>query len=168
MAQELSQKNYDALVLKVYETYKDKIEAVMERLVKAARDAGFDASDVYTMHDDEYRWGFTVRLFSKPGEDYHWGDLDLSFELLESACRDGSREGVSFGLTSCYFGGLCCGIGYTPGNYTEDLWLRKMRGAGGLAERFNGFMCDLGDFVQALHDAKAYYLKWHGGLKNTG
>ena len=142
---------YSDSVDRLWEIYRPKMEALCER-IKAACEADGIPCDYSECSDEEYGFWLTYRLESEPGEDYTEGDMDSHLYLLESACREGSEEGVSFGLTSCFYGGRLGGPTLTPYNYTGDLWV-PVSDSDAIAERWEIFeQADLDELVQCLRN----------------
>lgn len=123
MARKLTESTYNQRVRGVYRRHKKRIEMLLNGIIAAMREAGFKMDDLADWSDDEYTWNFVTRLESSEGEDYSEGDMDHTFTIVESLARDGSLDGVSFGLSSCYNGGRIGGPSCTPYNYSDDLWV---------------------------------------------
>ena len=125
--------------------YEPKILALLERVRKAILDDGrFECSDVFDMHDDEFRWDFAV-YEAEPGvptgEEADGNPvnpiMDVSLTIVEKDVRgDDEHEtdyGISFMVDVVAWGGAILG-GYAPYNYSDRLWVW---GDEDIAERWN-------------------------------
>jgi hypothetical protein len=123
MAKRTPEERYRQAVNRIYRRYKPRIETLLTGLIAAMREEGFTVSDLSEWSDEEYAWNFTTYLVGTPENPDEGGDMDHTFTIAESQCRDGSLEGIAFSMTSCYMGGRCGGPGMTPYNYSDDLWV---------------------------------------------
>lgn len=100
--------------------------------LKALRDAcealGLEVTGPHSEDYDEQTWSLEVA----PQFDHSL--VDVEFRVLESVQRDGTYEGLSFGLTIVEFGGALVGE-WLPGNGSDFLWIDP-RDQARLEERF--------------------------------
>lgn len=133
-------------------TYEQRINALAKRYDKRIRKilanvketflaAGWQPrGNVNHMSDDsEHSWdvAFIPRQLGlpwKPGDNAPDGAVWVTVQLGEQREHEGEGSGVTFHINVNGIGGLVLG-GITPGNYTEDCWL-KLSDKDAIEERF--------------------------------
>lgn len=116
-------KEWNTQVEAVKDKYRERIEKHMVGIAKALAEAGFDCTEHVDFWDcDEYRWSVYVRRGVRDAEDHSERDVDVTFQIAESAQCDGSEDGINFTIdivevSGRIFGGMC------PYNYTNKCWV---------------------------------------------
>jgi hypothetical protein len=116
-----------------WKIYDEKIKQILVDIADYLRGQDnfeVDENPVFESSDEE----FAYSLFFK----YDKMNIDIQFYLLEKKIREGTGNGLAFGMTICGDGGYIIG-GMTPFNYSNDLWTRTYND---LAERFSYFQSD--------------------------
>ena len=132
---EMTIEEYEQGVEKVKETYGPIFLSALNQIKRAAERAGWTATDVWEENYENYRWSFLVSPIARDFEgDEHESDIDVVYELIESKSLGNETEGVAWSLDISSYGGSIIG-GFTPGNYTDDLWV-DMRDDEAIKRRF--------------------------------
>lgn len=114
--QTVQERERQSAVLEVYEDYRPLMETLLDRIVEALADAGYEPSEPDLVIDEEYRWYVRVQENSA---DIGYIEAGIS----EQAVHEGGTDpGINFSIYIIGQSAVVKGQ-WAPYNYTDRCWV---------------------------------------------
>lgn len=114
---------------KIKRRYRGRIKRILRRNLEAFVAAGFDCGQngpedpiFETTCDYSETWTFTI--VTNAERTMNPGEIECSFEMLESELIDGEKGGVTWKIDFDGYGGEMI-AGFHPFNYSNQLWVPR-------------------------------------------
>lgn len=118
----MTENEAQVLIAHVRDEYEPRILALMNDLRDRLEKAGWEASAVYDMTDNQFEWWLSAMRPGAATDDLD-NCVDFRFEITEAAQYDGEpADGINFGLTAVEWGGRGL-AGLQPYNFTPQVWV---------------------------------------------